>query len=101
VDADRGFVLAGAELSRAQREAFLDQQCRNDAQVREEVLSLWQHDTPEEPPLIDALNAGAASVLIDDAPIGHLLGPYCIERKIGGGGTSVVYFAGRGKASRT
>jgi tetratricopeptide (TPR) repeat protein/tRNA A-37 threonylcarbamoyl transferase component Bud32 len=86
---------AGADLSPAQREEFLDQQCQNDPQLREEVLSLWRHDTGDEPPLLDAINASAASVLNDDPPVLPELGPYRIEREIGRGGMAVVYLAVR------
>ena len=59
---------AGVDLSPLQREAFLNEQCHDDRQLREEVLSLWHHDTAEEPHLADAICASAASVLINDPP---------------------------------
>jgi tetratricopeptide (TPR) repeat protein/tRNA A-37 threonylcarbamoyl transferase component Bud32 len=87
---------AGIDLPPAQREALLDRQCTDDPQLREEVLSLWRHDTGEdEPQIADAIHASAASVLIDDSPALPELGPYRIEREIGRGGMAVVYLAMR------
>jgi tRNA A-37 threonylcarbamoyl transferase component Bud32/tetratricopeptide (TPR) repeat protein len=86
---------AGADLPAEEWEAFLEGRCQDDPQVREEVLSLLRHNTAEEPPLIDAINASAASVFRDESPIGPLLGPYRIEREIGRGGMAVVYLAAR------
>jgi tetratricopeptide (TPR) repeat protein/tRNA A-37 threonylcarbamoyl transferase component Bud32 len=86
---------AGADLSPGQREAFLNERCQHDPQLREEVLSLWRHDTGDEPPLHDAISASAASVLIDNPPVLLELGPYRIEREIGRGGMAVVYLAVR------
>jgi len=87
--------LAGIDLPLEQREAFLDEQCHDDLQLREEVLSLLRHDAAEESPLLDAISAGAASILTDDPPHGRILGPYRIEREIGRGGMAVVYLAWR------
>jgi tetratricopeptide (TPR) repeat protein/tRNA A-37 threonylcarbamoyl transferase component Bud32 len=86
---------AGVDLPPDKWESFLDAECLGDAQVREEVLSLLRHNATEEPPLAEALNAGAASVLIDDSPVLSALGPYRIEREIGRGGMAVVYLAVR------
>ena len=87
--------LAGADLSPAQRETFLDQQCQGDPELREEVLSLWRHDSEDQPLLRAAISAGAASVLTDNPSFLPQLGPYRIEREIGRGGMAVVYLAAR------
>jgi tetratricopeptide (TPR) repeat protein/tRNA A-37 threonylcarbamoyl transferase component Bud32 len=86
---------AGIDLSPAGRESLLEERCQGDPQLREEVLSLWRHDTVDEPPLLDAIRASAASVLRDDPPVRLELGPYRIEREIGRGGMAVVYLAVR------
>src|SRR6185437_8748201 len=82
---------AGADLPPGEREAFLEEQCHGDPELRTEVFSLLQFDVAEEPPLREAINAGVASVLGDDPVAGQMLGPYRIEREIGRGGMSVVY----------
>jgi serine/threonine protein kinase len=89
-----------ADLSPANREEFLNRRCGGDLQLREEVLSLLRYDTGPyygngDLFLLDALQASAASVVIDEPAAGRLLGHYRIEREIGRGGMSVVYSAVR------
>lgn len=82
-----------ADLAPGQWENFLDSTCGNDTQLREEVLSLLRYDTRDDPPLLDALHADAASVVGDEPAAGRRVGPYRIEREIGRGGMAVVYLA--------
>ena len=86
---------ASIDLPPGAQEAFLEEQCHGDPELRAEVFSLLQFDLAEEPPLLEAINAGVASVLGDDPVAGQMLGPYRIEREIGRGGMSVVYLAAR------
>lgn len=89
--------LAGADLPEDQRDAFLDEHCGDDHQLREQVLSLLRHDdTESDPPVVEALQSSAASLLDEDEhPEGWMLGPYRIEREIARGGMAVVYLASR------
>jgi tRNA A-37 threonylcarbamoyl transferase component Bud32/tetratricopeptide (TPR) repeat protein len=90
--------LAGADLLEDQRDAFLDEHCGDDLQLREQVLSLLHHDTTAtDPPVLEALQSSAASVIDEDDefPEGWMLGPYRIEREIARGGMAVVYLASR------
>jgi len=84
--------LEAAELSPDTREDFVRARC-GDRQLCDEVLSLLRYDLAEESPLLDALTAGASSIVGDEALEGQMLGPYRVEREIGRGGMSVVYSA--------
>jgi serine/threonine protein kinase len=86
--------LEASDLPPETRERFLDERCAGDLSLRDEVLSLIRCDTGVDTPLVEALQAAAASVVADDAP-GRRVGPYKIEREIGRGGMSVVYLGVR------
>ena len=67
-----------------------------DAQVRQEVLSLLDHDHLAEPFFSNVLESAASSVLSDlDLRPGTRIGAYTIERMLGFGGMGTVYLAKR------
>lgn len=95
-EVERLFLQAAEVPAGAPRDAFLDERCGGDVLLRKEVLSLLQYDTREESPLLDALQASAASMLIsEDLAPGGLVGVWRIERELGRGGMAVVYLATR------
>ena len=61
--------LEAADLPPHRREIFLNHRCGDDPQLREEILSLLSYDTLEKDPLLDALQASAASVIVEGGPV--------------------------------
>ena len=83
--------LFGAALERAPEEwpAWLDAACGNDADLKEEVRSLF------------AAHCEGGSLLPETGPppadplIGQQIGPYEVQQRLGGGGMGIVYLASR------
>jgi tetratricopeptide (TPR) repeat protein len=82
---------AAVELPPSGREPFLDSMCGSDFELRDEVLSLLRYECEDAPEIVTAINASAASLMVDDSSAGRTLGSYQIDREIGRGGMAVVY----------
>ncbi|MGH7573691.1 MAG: tetratricopeptide repeat protein [Longimicrobiales bacterium] len=91
--ARRAEALFGAamELDAERRSAFLDEACRDDAELRREVDALLQHlDVAQTDRLFGSFGGFAASSLL-----GRQVGSYRILRQIGEGGMGTVYLVER------
>src|SRR5262245_35326709 len=78
----------------AARVAFLDEQCKDDAELRERLGALLRaHDNPD--PFLEAPVPTATTV--DERPAGErpgtVIGPYKLLEQIGEGGFGVVFLA--------
>jgi serine/threonine-protein kinase len=84
-----------------QREAWLDEACRDNVQLRHEVemLMLEASTSPTQPFLdIQGIVAAAVKLIPPDTAspfIGELIGPYKLIRELGKGGMGVVFLGER------
>jgi serine/threonine-protein kinase len=92
----KSILQTAVEFDTPQRESFLAEACNGDEELRREVESLLQHETPAAGFIEESAFEVAARVLKDeDSAIGRRIGPYRIKKEIGRGGMGVVYLAGR------
>lgn len=87
---------AVAEHSEADREAFLDHACGDDAELRRDVASLLSHEG--EDGFIESVIAGGSQLLErhdDEAIVDSRIGVYRVTGLIGHGGMGTVYAAVR------
>lgn len=86
------------ELRPEQRGRFLDEQCRDDAELRASVESLLRADDrsqshPFLSPPVPAMAAGLLSEYADAAFLGELVGKYRLVERVASGGMGTVFRA--------
>src|SRR5262245_24238038 len=89
-------LQAALERPHAERQAFLDQACASDADLRREIESLLGfHPQAEEFLESPPFDVVAEMVPAEQpaSPVGRTINRYRIERRIGEGGMGVVYLA--------
>lgn len=87
--------LDAADLPPKEQEAFLDQACGGDLELRREVESLLSSDLKSGEKITRAVEDEAQSLFGLSPIIGTRLGSYRVVREIGRGGMGAVYLAVR------
>lgn len=84
---------AAAELSGDAREAFLDEACQGNDELRSRLARYLLHREPDG--LLDQVPSLVAAAIQtkDVQQVGDYIGPYKLREKIGEGGMGVVYLA--------
>ncbi len=86
---------AAVELPAAARPQFLDDVCKGDAALREEVDSLLAADADNGEAINAAVQKEAHSFFSIEEMAGTRVGPYLVIRELGRGGMGSVYLAER------
>jgi tetratricopeptide (TPR) repeat protein len=90
-----GLFLQAVEMEPGARERFLQESCKDDAELRREVDTLLACDVPGGP-LLDNEYLANAALAVNDVTIeveGRRIGPYRVVREIGRGGMGSVLLA--------
>ncbi len=87
--------LAAVDLPRDQQIEYLNDACRGDAALRQEVQSLLASDHKSGEKITRAVEDEAQSLFGLSSMIGSRLGSYRVIREIGRGGMGAVYLATR------
>lgn len=94
------------DLPLAERDAYLDQACDGDAELRAAVETLLQDDDAPET-FLQRARMGAAGLAAsamggdDDDGMPASIGPYRVARRIGAGGMGIVYLAEQDQPRRS
>lgn len=90
----QSLYLAALDQPPAERLAFLDDACGEDADLRQEVASLLDADADENP-IFDHPLADVRGLMNEATSQPRRVGPYRIVEEIGRGGMGAVYLADR------
>ena len=91
----KGILEHAVELPAAEREAFLDDECSGDHELRAEIESLLAKNDTNDVFLESDLSQSILEDIAGESRIGERIGNYKIIREIGSGGMGSVYLADR------
>jgi tetratricopeptide (TPR) repeat protein len=86
---------AAVNLSPAERSRFLDEACRGNSALREEIESLVRADCKEGESIATAIEREAQALFNLEGIVGSRIGAYRVIDEIGRGGMGTVYLAVR------
>ncbi|MCP3978646.1 MAG: protein kinase [bacterium] len=89
--------IAAAKLPAEQREAFVERECSDDAELLREVVSLLRSDEQGEGSLTSLVRDGAerAAQAVDAGRVDQRIGAYRVVRELDRGGMGIVFLAQR------